>query len=134
MIGRIRFGVGTLAFFLMMVPASSALAGEVMDAWRAIGDDASANACIACGVGQPPVRYGDLTRKGSVELPVEGPRARVQWDFRLPCDLSRAQGIEFDIRCDALSCLQSAMFYFKSGSGWYSRNLLLDEDGEWCHV
>ena len=120
--------------FVPRTSAGSVSTDRIMPVWCAIGDDASANACIVRGQGQPPVRYGDLTRKGSVELPVDGPNARVQWDFRLPCDLSNARGVEFDIRCDDVSCLQSAMFYFKSGNGWYTRSLLLEEDGEWCHV
>ena len=112
----------------------SAFTGEVMPRWREIGDDASANEVVVCGAGQSPVRYGDLIRKGSVELPVDGPNGKVQWDFKLPCDLSKSQGIEFDILCDDMTCLQGAMFYFKSGKGWYTRNLPLEEDGEWCHV
>ena len=114
--------------------ASRPLAAEVMPGWAAIGDDASANACVVRGHGQPPVRYGDLVRKGSVELPVDGPGAIVRWDFMLPCDLSNAKGVEFDIRCDDVSGLKNAMFYFKSGKGWYSQNIALEEEGKWCHV
>lgn len=106
----------------------------LMPMWSAIGDDASANSCIVCGPGQPPVRYGDLTRKGSVELPVDGPNASVRWDFLLPCDLSNAKGVEFDIRCDDVSGFNGAMFYFKSGNGWYTRGIIMDEEGKWCHV
>ena len=133
MSGQIRWSLG-IGLFLAVVSVEGPVLAEVMPAWRAIGDDASANACIVRGQGQSPVRYGDLTRKGSVELPVDGPAPRVQWDFRLPCDLSKAQGVEFDFRCDDVSCLQGAMFYFKSGKGWYSQSLLLEEDGSWCHV
>lgn len=130
------------AVFVVSVAADSikdkkdgtASLGGIMPAWRAIGDDASANACIVRGPGQPPVRYGDLTRKGSVELPVDGPNASVRWDFMLPCDLSNAKGVEFDIRCDDVSGLTGAMFYFKSGNGWYTRGIVLDEEGKWCHV
>lgn len=114
--------------------ASMTLAAAVMPGWVAIGDDASANACVVCGPGQPPVRYGDLIRKGSVDLPVDGPNATVRWDFRLPCDLSSAKGVEFDIRCDDVTGLNGAMFYFKSGNGWYSRNIVFEEEGKWCHV
>lgn len=114
--------------------AIAQLDAEVMAGWRAIGDDASANACVVRGKGQPPVRYGDLMRKGSVDLPVDGPNATVRWDFMLPCDLSDAKGVEFDIRCDDVTGLNGAMFYFKSGKGWYSRNLMLEEEGKWCHV
>lgn len=113
---------------------SMSLNAMVMPRWGAIGDDASANACVVRGDGQPPVRYGDLIRKGSVELPVDGPNATVRWDFLLPCDLSNAKGVEFDIRCDDVTGLKGAMFYFKSGDGWYSRNLVLEEEGKWCHV
>ncbi|MBQ3340637.1 MAG: family 10 glycosylhydrolase [Kiritimatiellae bacterium] len=126
------------AVFVVSVAAgkkeAAAVPDEVMATWRAIGDDASANACIVRGPGQPPVRYGDLTRKGSVELPVDGPNASVKWDFLLPCDLSNAKGVEFDFRCDDVSGLNGAMFYFKSGNGWYTRNIILDEEGKWCHV
>ena len=46
---------------------SMSLNAMVMPRWGAIGDDASANACVVRGDGQPPVRYGDLIRKGSVD-------------------------------------------------------------------
>ena len=114
--------------------ASTPSVADVMPGWGAIGDDASANACVVCGPGQPPVRYGDLIRKGSVDLPVDGPNATVRWDFMLPCDLSSAKGVEFDIRCDDVTGLNGAMFYFKSGNGWYSRNIVFEEEGKWCHV
>ena len=123
----------SLLFGLLLVAASSR-ADEVMPAWKAIGDDASANAVVRRGAGQSPVRYGDLTRKGSVELPADGPRPRVEWDFKLPCDLSQARGVSFDFRCDDVSGLKGAAFYFKSGGGWYSTSLMIDEEGEWQHV
>ena len=108
-----------VAFSLALLVSMPLTAG-VMPGWEAIGDDASANACIVRGSGQPPVKYGDLVRKGSVELPVDGPSASVWWDFILPCDLSNATGVEFDIRCDDITGLKDAMFYFKSGAGWIS--------------
>ena len=77
--------------------------GGILPEWQAIGDDASANAVIRCGAGQPPVKYADLTRKGSVELPVDGPRNRVQWDFRLPFDLTKAGELAFDLGIDDLA-------------------------------
>ena len=124
-----------LGMGLSVVCFLSTTAGEVMPAWREIGDDASANQLIVRGAGQPPVKYGDLSRKGSVELPVDGPRPRVQWDFKLPCDLTKALGVEFDFRCDNCSCLKDAAFYFKSGNGWYSSSGLMPEtDGVWQHV
>ena len=123
----------SLLFGLLLLVASSR-ADEVLPAWKAIGDDASANAVVRRGAGQPPVRYGDLTRKGSVELPADGPRPRVEWDFKLPCDLSQARGVSFDFRCDDVSGLKGAAFYFKSGGGWYSASLMIDEEGEWQHV
>ena len=125
---------GACVAFPLALLASMPLAGDVMPGWKAIGDDASANACVVRGHGQPPVRYGDLVRKGSVELPVDGPNAIVRWDFMLPCDLSNAKGVEFDIRCDDMAGIKNAMFYFKSGKGWYSRNIVLEEEGKWCHV
>lgn len=123
-----------LVVFSVSLMACTSSIAEVMPVWRMIGDDASANACIVRGNGQPPVRYGDLFRKGSVELPVDGPNATVRWDFLLPCDLSNAKGVEFDIRCDDLTGINGVMFYFKSGNGWYSRNVILEEEGKWCHV
>ena len=132
-----RTGVSVLeacvAFSLTLL-ASMPLTAGVMPGWEAIGDDASANACIVRGSGQPPVKYGDLVRKGSVELPVDGPRADVAWNFMLPCDLSNAKGVEFDIRCDDITGLKDAMFYFKSGEGWYYQDFAIDEDGKWSHV
>ena len=122
-----------VAFSLALLVSMPLTAG-VMPGWEAIGDDASANACIVRGSGQPPVKYGDLIRKGSVELPVDGPRADVAWNFMLPCDLSNAKGVEFDIRCDDITGLKDAMFYFKSGEGWYYQDFAIDEDGKWSHV
>ena len=121
------------AFSLALLVGMPLTAG-VMPGWEDIGDDASANARVVRGQGQPPVKYGDLLRKGSVELPVDGPNASVLWDFMLPCDLSNAKGVEFDILCNDIIGLKDAMFYFKSGGGWYSQNFMIEEEGKWCHV
>lgn len=108
--------------------------GGILPEWQAIGDDASANAVIRRGAGQPPVKYADLTRKGSVELPVDGPRNRVQWDFRLPFDLTKAGELSFDLRIDDLAGITQAYMYLKSGDGWYGASLPVGEDGVWQRV
>ncbi len=108
--------------------------GGILPEWQAIGDDASANAVIRRGVGQPPVRYGDLTRKGSVELPAAGPQKRVQWDFALPFDFTKAEELSFDLRIDDLSGITQASMYLKSGNGWYCAGLPVGEEGTWQRI
>ncbi len=108
--------------------------GGILPEWQAIGDDASANAVVRCGAGQPPVRYGDLTRKGSVELPVAGPRKRVLWDFALPFDFTKADELSFDLRIDDLSGITQASMYLKSGDGWYCTSLPVGEEGTWQRI
>jgi hypothetical protein len=132
--GKICVKLEVCFALLFGIVANLPVIAEVMSAWREIGDDASANACIVPRQGQSPVRYGDLPRKGSVDMPIDGPNATVRWDFLLPCDLSNAKGVEFDIRCDDITDIKGVMFYFKSGNGWYSRNVLIEEEGKWCHV
>lgn len=113
---------------------AGASAADVLPAWRAIGDDASANAVIRCGAGQPPVRYADLTRRGSVELPVAGPDNRVLWDFSLPFDFMKADELSFDLRVDDLSGIKHASMHLKSGDGWYTTGLPVQTEGEWQRI
>ena len=114
--------------------AAGSAVGDILPTWQAIGDDASANAVVTCGVGQPPVKYADLTRKGSVELPVAGPHNRVQWDFALPFDFTKANALTFDLRIDDLTGITHAALYLKSGDGWYCHDLSIEAEGAWQRV
>lgn len=107
---------------------------DILPAWRAIGDDASANAVIRRGAGQPPVRYADLTRRGSVELPVAGPDHRVLWDFSLPFDFTKADELSFDLRIDDLSGIKYATMHLKSGDGWYTVDMPVKVEGNWQRI
>ena len=80
------------------------------------------------------MKYGDLTRKGSVELPVAGPSPRVQWDFKVNCDLSSREGIAFDFRLDDLTGIKGGTVYMRSGTGWYRGPLMIEDEGRWQTV
>ena len=120
-----------LAFGLVCLLSATVLA----DPWRAATGDAAA---VAANVKPVESSAGAVFRApGHLELPADFSRRtteRAAWDISLPLDLSRAEGIEFDILCSDLNAFRGFHVYFKSGGGWYAIPFLVPQAGKWCPV
>ena len=120
-----------LAFGLVFLLSATALA----DPWRTATCDAAA---VAANVKSVESSAGAVFRApGHLELPADFSRRtteRAAWDIFLPLDLSRAEGIEFDILCSDLNAFRGFHVYFKSGGGWYATPFLVPQAGKWCRV
>jgi uncharacterized lipoprotein YddW (UPF0748 family) len=107
---------------------------RLLPAWTAVTNAAAAKAVFRGGE-TPPVR---LAAPGVVAMPVdfsgEKPPMRASWDVRLACDLSRADGLQFDFYCSDLDQFASFSCYFKSGDGWYHGTFCPEENGRWQRV
>lgn len=115
-------------------PAPPAGSARIVPAWSAVTNAAAAKAVFRGGE-TPPV---SLAAPGVVSMPVDfsgkKPPMRASWDLQLPCDLSRADGIQFDFYCSDLDQFAHFSCYFKSGAGWYHGTFCPEENGKWQHV
>ena len=98
-------------------PAPSAGSARIVPAWLAVTNAAGVKAVFRGGE-TPPVH---LLAPGVVSMPVDftekKPPMRASWDLQLPCDLSKADGLQFDFYCSDLDQFASFSCYFKSGDG-----------------
>lgn len=115
-------------------PAPPAGQARILPGWLAVTNAAAAKAVFHGGE-TLPVR---LAAPGVVSMPVdfsgEKPPMRASWDMRLPCDLSRADGLLFDFYCSDLDQFSAFSFYFKSGDGWYHCSFCPEETGKWQRI
>lgn len=59
---------------------------------------------------------------------------RAVWDRATTLDLSQAEGIEFELRCDDPAAVSSFSFYFQSGDGWYSIAFTPPNPRDWTTI
>ena len=115
-------------------PAPAGGEARILPAWSAVRDDAALKAVFRGGETMPARLMGP----GAVAMPVdfsgEAPPARANWDLRLKCDLSDADGLQFDFYCDDLGLFSSFSCYFRSGDGWYHGTFCPEEPGAWQRV
>ena len=120
-----------LAFWLVFLLSVTSLA----DPWQMATCDAAAVAANVKPVGDSVAAVS--LAPGHLELPADFSRRtteRAAWDISMPLDLSRAEGIEFDIFCSDLNAFRGFHVYFKSGGGWYATSFLVPRAGKWCRV
>ena len=61
-------------------------------------------------------------------------KSRARWTFKIPLDLSRAKGIEFEIYSDDYSPYNGYSIYMNSGTGCYTGRYLPYAEGKWHKV
>ena len=119
--------------FLLVTALWAALSWA--DPWMAATSDAAAVAAKVKPVG----RSAAAISKGPGHIALTADftnhdKEREAWDIRLPLDMSKANGVQFDFRCSDLDAVRSFIAYFKSGQGWYVARFDVPKAGEWCRV
>ena len=97
-------------------------------------DDVAAAAAWRPIEGSPQAR--SLTEAGRSALRLDCPFAtfkgsRVYWDHPLAVDLTRAEGLRFDIRCRDLGPISAFHLYLETKSGWYNASFIPQRPGQW---
>lgn len=105
----------------------------LIDTGEYSGDTAAREAWVA-KEGAPPAAARAAAGRAALQLfcPFSDTALkRAVWDREVALDLSRAEGVEFEIYCPKAGPISSFTLYFKSGGGWYSAAFSPRVIGDW---
>lgn len=121
----------------MLAPQVIAQEPLLIDACQYASDAEAQSRWVPMSRQTVPVLMGAVGGRRALRLPCRfagDPVDRSSWNYRVALDLSRCEGIEFDLYCADPAPISSISVYFRSGGGWYHASFDVDRRSGWRTV